>query len=146
MYMYICTTFANLRLYPSPGGRGKGGVCPNGTRGAVSVNERDFSRLEVKVNKANGHTNGAKNGDGALHIPGGNYAADTTLTNAHRGHPHPLDSVVVDHPGSGAILRMQTGLFELGRNRAGQSGATKPVIEDQRALEEHARTMAREVN
>lgn len=65
-------------------------------------------------------------------------------TNGNGASPHPLDSVVAAPSTSGAILQMQTGLFELGRNRARSSGATKPVGEDKKAVEEHARAMARE--
>jgi hypothetical protein len=39
---------------------------------------------------------------------------------------------------------MQTGLFELGRNRSRLSGAAKPVPEDIRSLEDHARSIARD--
>src|SRR5438132_11933735 len=39
---------------------------------------------------------------------------------------------------------MHTGVFQLGRKRASLSGTTKPVSDDVRALEDHARAMARE--
>ena len=58
--------------------------------------------------------------------------------------PHPLDRVISERAHSGAIMEMKTGIFELGRNRALLSGATKPVPLDQEALEENARAMARE--
>src|ERR1700720_1309904 len=57
---------------------------------------------------------------------------------------HPLDGVVVETPASGPILQMHTGLFEMGRKRARLSGTTNPVPNDVRALEDHARAMARE--
>jgi len=57
---------------------------------------------------------------------------------------HPLDGVVTETPASGPILQMHTGLFELGRKRAHSSGTPKPVPDDVRALEDHARAMARE--
>jgi hypothetical protein len=57
--------------------------------------------------------------------------------------PNPLDGVVsVSERGS--ILEMQTGLWHHGRNRAVLSGATEPNPDDIRALEDHARAMARE--
>ena len=91
--------------------------------------------------KANGH---ARNANEKLHIPGGTHLGDNTITDTNRDFPHPLDRVVADYPASGAILQMQTGLFQHGLNRARSSGATKPVPEDQKALEEHARAMARQ--
>jgi hypothetical protein len=57
--------------------------------------------------------------------------------------PHPLDGVV-SAQSNGSILEMQTGLFQLGRNRARESGTTEPRPDDVRALEEHARAMAKE--
>ncbi len=66
-------------------------------------------------------------------------------TNGEGRLPHPLDNVVVaETPANEAILGMRTGLFELGRNRALLSGTTVPVPEDARALENHARAMARD--
>src|SRR5437867_2422068 len=71
--------------------------------------------------------------------------------NSHDGHVgspaqplHPLANVFSPAPHTDALLQMQTGLFELGHNRALLSGATKPVPEDVRALEEHARSIARD--
>jgi hypothetical protein len=55
----------------------------------------------------------------------------------------PLDQVISTRDG-GSMLRMQTGLFHLGRNRALESGTTNPEPDDIRALEDHARAMARE--
>ena len=100
---------------------------------------------EEKVSKANGNANGhARNAETELYIPVG---PDITVTNTNTkpGLPHPIDidRVVTDYPASGAILEMQTGLCQHGRNRALASGATKPVAEDQKALEDHARAMAK---
>jgi len=94
-------------------------------------------------------TNGNANGHGGsateeLRIPVGTHLSDFNITNASKGASHPLSKVIGGNSSSGAILQMQTGLFELGRNRAHLGGATKPVLEDQKALEEHARAMARE--
>jgi hypothetical protein len=57
---------------------------------------------------------------------------------------HPLDNVLSPAPQNDALLRIQTGLFELGRNRALQSGALEPVPDAIGALEEHARAIARD--
>lgn len=46
---------------------------------------------------------------------------------------------------SSSVFQMQTGLFHHGRNRAINSGTTEPRPEDIRALEDHARAMARDV-
>jgi hypothetical protein len=59
------------------------------------------------------------------------------------GPRDPLDGVITTEMG-GPILRMQVGLFNLGRNRARQSGTTVSQPEDLQALENHARAMARE--
>lgn len=56
---------------------------------------------------------------------------------------HSLDHVVERTPAS-SILEMQTGLWNLGRNRAHVSGTTEPMPEDIRALEDHARAMAKD--
>lgn len=56
----------------------------------------------------------------------------------------PLDNVFAPDPQAGAILQMQTGLFELGRNRSRLSGTAMADAEDARALEEHARSIARD--
>ena len=56
---------------------------------------------------------------------------------------HPLNGVVSESAEGGAVLQMQTGLFELGRKRALLGGASKPIVEDQKNLEDHARAMAR---
>ena len=58
--------------------------------------------------------------------------------------PHPLDHVVSEGSNRGTVLEMQTGLFELGRNRAKGSGTTEPLPGDIQALEDHARAMARD--
>ena len=55
-----------------------------------------------------------------------------------------LDNVV-ENSSQGSVLAMQVGLFNLGRNRALQSGTTETRPEDVRNLEDHARAMAREV-
>ncbi|HUZ93540.1 MAG TPA: hypothetical protein VMU57_01355 [Edaphobacter sp.] len=57
---------------------------------------------------------------------------------------HPLDNVFDSAPGRDPLLQMQTGLFELGCNRARLSGASKPIPEDIHALEDHARSIARD--
>jgi len=44
----------------------------------------------------------------------------------------------------GAVLRMQVGIFKHAENRTLESGATEPQPDDLRALEDHARAMARE--
>ncbi len=51
---------------------------------------------------------------------------------------------VVSPAQSGSIFEMQTGLFNLGRNRARESGTTESRREDVLALTEHARAMARQ--
>jgi hypothetical protein len=58
--------------------------------------------------------------------------------------PHPLDNVTDADSNRGTVLQMQTGLFELGRNRSLGSGTTEPTPGDLRALEDHARAMARD--
>jgi hypothetical protein len=58
--------------------------------------------------------------------------------------PHPLDNVIDADSNRGTVLQMQTGVFELGRNRALGSGTTEPIPEDIQALEDHARAMARD--
>jgi plasmid stabilization system protein ParE len=45
---------------------------------------------------------------------------------------------------AGSVLEMQTGLFNLGRNRALHSGTTEPRPEDILALKNHARAMAKQ--
>jgi hypothetical protein len=62
----------------------------------------------------------------------------------HDENHHPLDNVVAAAPHTGTILEMQTGLFELGRNRGLQSGTTVSLPADVQALEDHARAMARD--
>ena len=58
--------------------------------------------------------------------------------------PHPLDNVVASAL-SGSFLEIQTGMFNLALNRARQSGTTEPRPEDIRALEDHARAIARNI-
>lgn len=61
--------------------------------------------------------------------------------------PHrPLDPLndVVSPVQGGSVLEMQTGLFNLGRNRALHSGTTEPRPEDVIALKDHARAMAKQ--
>lgn len=55
----------------------------------------------------------------------------------------PLDGVIATDQG-GAVFRMQVGLFNLGRNRALQSGTTAPLPDDLQSLQNHAHAMARE--
>ena len=57
--------------------------------------------------------------------------------------PSSLEDVVGPTQTS-SILEMQTGLFRHGHNRAHESGTTEPRGEDVRALEDHARAMARD--
>ena len=57
--------------------------------------------------------------------------------------PDSLTDVVSASLG-GSVFEMQTGLFNLARNRALQSGTTEPREEDIVALTEHARAMARQ--
>jgi len=121
-------------------------VCQTDRSGVIYRNEQDFSCMkEEKVSKANGSANGhARNAETELYIPVG---PDITVTdtNTKPGLPHPIDidRVFTDYPANGAILEMQTGLCQHGRNRALASGATRPVAEDQKALEDHARAMAK---
>jgi len=56
---------------------------------------------------------------------------------------NPLDGVVAVSE-RGSVFEMQTGLFNLGRNRAIQSGTTEPQPDDVRSLEDNARAMARD--
>jgi hypothetical protein len=73
-----------------------------------------------------------------------NGSSNGRSTMSDHNPAHPLDGVVAETPANGPILQMHTGLFELGRKRARLSGTTKPVLEDVRSLEDHARAMARE--
>lgn len=57
---------------------------------------------------------------------------------------HPLDGIVTNPTLTGPILQMQSGLWELARRRALESGATGPCEGDLRALQEHALAMARQ--
>jgi len=59
------------------------------------------------------------------------------------GQSHPLDGVVGECLANSALMELQTGLFEMGRNRALMSGTTTPLDSDVNSLEEHARSMAR---
>ncbi len=71
----------------------------------------------------------------------GNHHDDSAASD----HPHhPLDNVFSSDPQAGPILQMQTGLFEMGRNRSRQSGAVAPVSDDLQSLEDHARSIARD--
>lgn len=60
-----------------------------------------------------------------------------------RRTPNSLEDVVGTARTS-SILEMQTGLFRHGHNRAHESGTTEPRDGDIRALEDHARAMAKE--
>jgi hypothetical protein len=64
---------------------------------------------------------------------------------AKRENPEldPLDDVI-QGPLHGSVFEMQTGLWNHGRKRAIQSGTTTPLPEDIRALEDHARAIARD--
>lgn len=62
---------------------------------------------------------------------------------SRRTQPHPLENVVAT-PRSGSVFEMQTGLFHLGRNRSLHSGTAEPMADDVRALQNHARAMARD--
>jgi len=55
----------------------------------------------------------------------------------------PLEGVLERAP-NGSIFEIQTGLFQLGRNRGLQSGTTEPRPADISALEDHARAMAKD--
>lgn len=68
---------------------------------------------------------------------------DGSQGNGTRPEPHPLDDVLAPSMG-GSILTINTGLFNLGRNRALRSGTTEPLQEDIAALENHARAIAQE--
>jgi hypothetical protein len=57
---------------------------------------------------------------------------------------HPLDNVFSPTPQGGPILEIRTGLWHLAYNRAVLSGALEPVPEDLKALEDHARGVARD--
>src|ERR1035437_6768359 len=97
------------------------------------------------MSATNGNSNGhAGSAPEEVRIPVGTHPSDFNTTNTSKGAGHPLSKVIGENSPSGAILQMQTGLFELARTRARLGGATKPVLEDQKALEEHARAMARE--
>lgn len=80
--------------------------------------------------------------DGNSTKPNGNAGGIAFNGNAKK-QPDSLTDVVSAAIG-GAIFEMQTGLFNLGRNRALQSGTTEPREEDIVALTEHARAMARQ--
>ncbi len=58
--------------------------------------------------------------------------------------PDPLNGVLSNVQGGGSVFEMQTGLFNLGRNRALHSGNTEPRPEDSLALTDHARAMAKQ--
>ncbi len=72
--------------------------------------------------------------------PQGNHDSSAGVDRPH----HPLDNVFSPDPQSGPILQMQTGLFEMGRNRSRLSGTAKFVPEDIQSLEDHARSIARD--
>jgi hypothetical protein len=71
------------------------------------------------------------------------FEGDRSKGNSAGREPQPLDNVVAPSMG-GSILTIYTGIFNLGRNRALQSGTTEPLPEDIAALENHARATARE--
>src|SRR6266849_7319655 len=131
MHMYICKLVRQSSFISPPGGYGKGayvrrpGIVPSSQ---VKGKSPRFENRRLNVSDTNGNANGrARNASEALHIPAGAHLRDITITQANQGSAHPLNGVVADYPANGAILQLQTGLFELGRNRARLGGATKPV-------------------
>jgi hypothetical protein len=68
---------------------------------------------------------------------------DQSQGNGARPEPHPLDNVLAPSMGE-SIVTINSGLFNMGRNRALQSGTTEPLQEDIAALESHARAVAQE--
>src|SRR5438876_63540 len=76
----------------------------------------------------------------------GKFSEDSASV-SHNGttsrQPDPLSGVVCPLS-DGSVLEMQTGLFNLGRNRALQSGGTEPRNEDALALTDHAQAMAKQ--
>ena len=79
-------------------------------------------------------------------IPKANSHDNKTNGSANGHALQPLDNVFTPAPETGALLEMQTGLFELGRNRAALSGAVTADPETVRSLEEHARSIARDTH
>ncbi len=78
-------------------------------------------------------------------------SAPSQQGNSNDSHLHPGNGNRPGHPledvlGEGAILQLQTGLFIHGRNRALHSGTAEPLTEDVKALEDHARAMARDTS
>lgn len=72
-----------------------------------------------------------------------NGHAGTPYDTSVSAPPEHLIGVVTPVQG-GAVFEMHTGLYNLARNRALQSGAVEPRSEDIDALTEHARAMARQ--
>jgi len=68
---------------------------------------------------------------------------ETTNTGQDHSIPNPLDGVVAISE-RGSIFEMQTGLFQLGRNRALQSGTTEPNQDDIQSLKDHSQAMAKD--
>lgn len=62
----------------------------------------------------------------------------------HKNAPVPSLEDVIALQSNSSVFQMQTGLFNLGRNRAVDSGTTGPMPDDICALEDHARAMARD--
>lgn len=62
---------------------------------------------------------------------------------ATQHNDHPLDNVLSGDQ-DGTLLQMNAGLFNLGYNRAVQSGATGPDAEAVRSLDAHASAIARD--
>ncbi len=65
-------------------------------------------------------------------------------TEAGDGTPPSSLEDVVARTQTSSMLEMQTGLFNHGHHRAHKSGTIEPRSEDVRALEDHARAMAKE--
>lgn len=70
---------------------------------------------------------------------------DRSRKNDASADPHPLHNVLAPSTDI-SDLTIYTGLFNLGRNRALQSGTTEPLAEDTAALENHARAAAKKTH
>ena len=74
--------------------------------------------------------------------PNGDYEGTPNNGSANTP-PDPLNGVLSTAQG-GSVFEMQTGLFNLARNRALHSGTTEPQPQDILALTDHARAMAKQ--
>jgi hypothetical protein len=74
-----------------------------------------------------------------------NGHADISNDTSMNVPPEPLNDVVSPVQG-GSVLEMQTGLFNLGRNRARHSGTAEARSEDIETLTDHARAMAKQTH